>query len=208
MKEETTQSDLEKIRDEKCIPIARDVLKDIATTLLPPDANVKIDYNPVILKILQRNLENDLNIKIETPYIFQLVLGALSGLNRTVQSCSTVLIDDVRYAALGTKVLGFLAESNIRLTNVTPEEVDADFAPVKEKINTLFAEEKLSMMEVKYIMDNIFEGFKTVQAGFNQSLETSVEKAEAKLLGIEYMSDLTFKKLNDVLTGIPLNDLK
>jgi hypothetical protein len=196
-----TTLDLDKVRDEKCIPIAREVMKDIATTLLPEDANVLIDYNPIILKVLQRNLDNDLNIKIETPYVFQLILGALAGLNKTVQECTAVPIDDIRYGKIGNKILSILAESNIRLGNVTPEEVDADFADVKVKINELFSEEKLSMMEVKYIMDNIFEAFKVMNAGFNQSLENSVERAEAKLLGIEFMSDLTMKKLNDVLVS-------
>jgi hypothetical protein len=194
-----TTPNLDTLRDEKCIPIAREVMKDISTTLLPEDANVLVNYNPMILKVLQRNLDNDLNIKVETPYVFQLILGALSGLNRTVQTCTVVPIDDIRYGKIGNKILGILADSNIRLGNVTPEEIDADFAEVKANINALFTEEKLSMLEVKYIMDNIFEAFKVMNAGFNQSLETSVEKAEAKLLGIETMSDLTMKKLNDVL---------
>ncbi len=207
MENKEKEVDLDKARDEKCIPIAREVLKDLATTLLPEDANKVVDYNPAILKIMKRSLDHDLNISTECTYIFQLILGAFTGLNKTVQGCSTILIDDVRYGRIGGQILTILSEANVRFGNVSPEEVEIDFAPVKEKINALFAEEKLSMMEVKYIMDNIFEGLKMVQSGFSESVEKSTQKAEAKALGIEFMSDLTMGRLNDVLMGVPFPKL-
>lgn len=192
--------DLEKVRDDRCIPIARAVMNDMVDQLLPEDANVKIDYDSLIKSILQKNLDADLNITIETPYVFQLILSALAGLNKTVQTCDMLLIDDARYAAIGRKILAAVAVADVRLVNATSEEVDEDFAPVKAKIDAIFTKEKLSMLEVKYIMDNIFSGFETVSNGFARALEKSSERAEAKLFGIESMSDLTMKRLQEVLT--------
>lgn len=192
--------DLEKARDEKCIPIARSLLADLATDLLPEDANVKVDYNPIALKFLKAMFEADLNITIEVSYIFQLILGVFSGLNKTVQGATAVPTDDVRYAAIGKKVLGFLVGVDIKMNDVKPEDIERDFAPIKVKINELFAEEKLTMVEIKYVMDNIFESFTTVNNMVQKSLEISTARAEAKLFGIGAMDELTMKKLDSVLT--------
>lgn len=203
MADESNEKTLDQLRDEKCIPVAHGILNDIAVDLIPADANEKVDYNPILLKILQRNLEADLNITSDIPYVFQLVLGVLSGLNKTVQGVNTVPIDDVRYGAIGKKVLGILATANITIAEkVDPEQVDKEFAPVAEQLSALFAEEKLSMLEVKYIMDNIFESFNTVQNIHMTSIAQSTERAEAKLFGVEFMTDMTLGKLDKVLKEV------
>lgn len=193
------ETDLEKLRDEKCIPVAKAILKDLAQDLIPEDANKKIDFTPAVKNILTKTLEADLNISTENSYIFQLILGVFAALNTTVQACDTVLIDDVRYGAISKKILDIVASADIRMGNVMPEEIVLDFIPVKEQINALFAAEKLSMLEVKYIMDNIFTSFKTVTDMFNHSVQISSEKAEAKMFKVESMSDLTMKRLDEVL---------
>lgn len=194
-----TQPDLDKLRDEKCIPIARAVLADMVSGLLPEDANEKVDYNPLVLKMLQHSLDADLNLTTETPYLIQLVLGAFSGLNKTVQTIATVPIDEVRYAAIGVKILKILADSNVTLGSVTPDQTATDFATAKEQVGALVADEKLNMMEVKYIMDNIFDSFRTVSSMYEASIERQTGIAEAKLFGIEHMSDLSLKRLDEVL---------
>lgn len=191
--------DLEKQRDDKCIPVARAILADMALDLIPEDANVKIDYNPIVGKILQREMDADLNITTEVSYIFQLLLGAFAGLNLTAQSCTTTPADDVRYGSIAKKILGIVSEANVGLTPATPEETIADFAPVKEKLNVLFAEEKLSMLEVKYIMDNIFDALKTVEQIVAAQVQDATDRAEAKLFGVEFKSDLSLKQVDDVL---------
>lgn len=192
-------ADLEKLRDEKCIPVARQVIVDMVSGLLPEDANEKMDYNPLVLKMLQLSLDADLNLTSETPYLIQLILGAFSGLNKTVQEVATVPIDEVRYAAIGVKILNIMADANVTLGSVTPDQTTADFAAVKEKVGTLIAEEKLNLMELKYIMDNIFDSFRTVSSLYEASIEKQTSKAEAKLFGVEDMSDLSLKRLDEVL---------
>lgn len=191
--------DLEKQRDEKCIPIAKEVLKDLEQLMIPEDANNKIDLNPLILKLLTRTFDADFNIEMENSYLFQLVLGVLSGLNGAVQTCDTALIDDVRYGKIQKEILSYIADGNIRMGNVTPEDNTADFVPVKGKLNALFKRENMSMLEVKYVMDNIFDLFKKVTDIFNRSVEQSSARAEAKAFGIDSMHDLTMKKLDSVL---------
>lgn len=191
--------DLEKARDEKCIPIARAIFGDMVNTLIAEDASKEIDYNPLVKSILTKMLEADTNLLTENTYIFQLLLGVFSGLNRTVQMCETVQIDDVRYGNIARKILEIVAKHNVTIGNPTPDEVDKDFAPIKEELDVLFANEKLTIMEVKYIMDNIFTGFSDVQTIFNMSIEQSTKRAEAKSFGIEDMTDLSMKKLDGFL---------
>lgn len=190
--------DLEKLRDEKCIPIARQMVKELASDLLPVDGTA-IPAGPLAQKFLKFGLDADLNITTEASYIFQLTLGVLSGLNVTVQGVETVPIDDVRYFDIGRKILGFVTEHDVTIGSVTPDQTQVDFAPIKEKINALIAEEKLSMLEVKYIMDNIFKNFTLVNNLFSESLEENSRRAEAKLFGIEDMTDLSMSKLDSVL---------
>lgn len=203
-----SNADLDKARDEKCIPVARGMMEDMKDGLLPDvGENGIVDINPLVITFLKRGLEADLVIATEASYVFQLVLGALSGLNSAVQKVELPPLDEARYVGIGRKVLAYLAESNVRLGTVTPEESEADFAPVMAKINALFAEEKLSSLEVKYLMQNIFDMFSKVNNRFTESLEASSAKAEAKLFGIDSMNDLTLKQLDQVLIS-PVPEVK
>lgn len=193
------EGDLEKLRDEKCIPLARLILADMAELLMPEDANEKVDYNPIVLKTLARTLEADTNISKENTYLFQLILGVFSGLNVTVQSATTLPIDDVRYGAIAKQILKIVSEANVTMGSVTKEDTERDFAPVKEKIDALFLAEKMSLLEVKYVMDNIFTSFSTFTDLFNRNVESSSQKAEAKMFGVESMYDLSMKRLDEVL---------
>lgn len=193
-------SEEEKARDAKCIPVARWILNDMAMLMIPENANDKIDFTPIVLKMLGRTLEADMNIATEVSYVPQLILSVLSGLNKAVQECDFTPVDDVRYGKIAKQILSIVAVADIRMNAVTPEESAADFAPVKEQLKALFTAEKLSLLEIKYVMDTfIFNSFTTVNNIFSKSLQDSTERAEAKLFGVESMSDLTMKKLDGVL---------
>lgn len=191
--------DLEALRDEKCVPVARNILGIMATDLIPKDANDVVDYRPVALKVLTEFFTADLVIATEASYVPQLLLGVLSGLNQTAQMCDTLPIDDVRYGGISRKILEIVATTNVRMTDVTKEMMEEDFAPVKEQLNKLFAEEKLNRLELKYVMDNIFDSFTALNNLVSQSLESSSARAEAKLFGIDSMDELTVRKLDEVL---------
>lgn len=192
--------DLEKIRDEKVMPLAREMLKDVALAVGTLNEDQQVDIETVVLKSLSRTLESDLNIVSDIPYLFQLVLGAFTALNKTTQECETESMDDSRYGRVAQKVLSMVCEANITLGDVKQEQTTADFAPIKEKLNDLFKAESLSKIEVRYVMDSIFEAFKQITGLYNRSIEESTEQASAKLFGIETMNDLTIGKLNEVLT--------
>lgn len=196
---------LDQLRDEKVIPVVRGMLVDMATDLLPEDANVKVDYNQMVMKIMTRVLEADLNIVGENPYAFQLALGVMSGLNKTVQGCDTTPIDDVRYGAIGRQILSIVATANIPMGGaaLTPEEEVAVYAPVKEQLNALFKAQNLSMLEVKYIMDQIFDSFNAVQNAFMNGVAQLTSDATARVMGLEFVDDLGMQKLNEVLIETP-----
>lgn len=193
---EPVEPDADQLRDEKCFPIAREMFKDVANLMVPEDANEKVDYTPVLTALLTKALAANLNLTTETSYVFQLMLGILAGLNVTVQGSETIPIDDVRYGAIGRKILQITAEADITLGTVAPEQTVADFTPVKDQINALIKEENLSMLEVKYIMDNIFESFTSVNNGFSDSIANSMKTAEERLWKVEDMSDIDMQMLD------------
>lgn len=191
--------DLDKRRDDRVFPVVKKVLEYIASDMIPEDANIQVDYNPVTLKILQEYVDADLNISTEMTYVSQVALNVLAGLNRTVQMCDFLPIDDQRYGTIGRKILQILSDANIPLGNLTPEQNDTAFAPVKEQLSALFAEEKLTWLEIKYVMDNIFDSYKVVNGVVGRSIEDSTALAEAKLFGLDTMNDLTLQKLDTIL---------
>lgn len=193
------EPDADQLRDEKCMPLAHAMFDDVARLMVPEDANQGVDYTPVLTALLSKCLEANLNLTTENPYVFQLMLGILAGLNVTVQGCDTTPIDDVRYGAIARKILQITADAHITLGSVTTEQTAADFAPVKEQINALIKEENLSMLELKYIMDNIFESFTAVNNGFSDSVGNSMKLAEERLWKVQDMSDIDMGMLDTVL---------
>lgn len=192
-----TEPDLNALRDEKCIPVVRGMLVDMATDLIPDDANVEVNYLPMIMKMLKRTLDADTNLTTDNPYIFQMIKSVLVGLNVTVQQLKpSTMIDDVRYGTIAKKVLSIVATANINLTPKSEEDVQTSFAPIKEQLQALFDAEKMSWMEIKYVMDNVFAAFDDVSTIFNNKVEGFLEKAEAKAMGVEFLSDVTMQKLD------------
>lgn len=196
--EQVPEVDLEKVRDEKCFPIAQGVLEDMAELMMPL-SNDSAAFHAPTMKILQRMLDADTNLVSENPYVFQLVLGAVSGMNTALQSCTTVPMDDDRYSEIAKKMLTILAKGKVKLGTLTPEESVVVFTPIKDELNVLIAEEQLTRLELKYIVDNILASFKLMQGMFSDSIESSTQKMEAKILGLDAMSDLSMAKLNEAL---------
>jgi hypothetical protein len=193
-------ADLEALRDQKCEPVVRGMLNDLAKDLIPPDANEKIDYNPVILALQQRALDADLNITTEVSYVFQLITGVLQGLSATVQTCTFVPPDDVKYGRIAKQILLILAgATSVDVLDSKAENIEKNFAAVKPQIDQLFMQEKLSMLEIKYIMDNVFDAYNDVESAFMQLLKQHGDQASAKLFGVESLVDLSLKKLDEVL---------
>lgn len=198
MNPETT-ANLDAARDEKCIPIARAVMADMSDKLLQETETA--DYKPLVLGILQKTLTADLNITMDVTYVFQLILSVLSGLNAAIQKSNPAKIDDVRYASIAKRILTIVSDANVKMGAITPEETDAEFTSVIPKLNDLFSAENLSVVEIKYVMDSIFEAFKQVNNIFSNSLADSIKRMEAKVLNIPTMDDLTMQKLNSVLVA-------
>lgn len=188
---------LEKVRDEKCFPIARAIFKEFPTGLIP-DAGK--NNKALQLSALSVMLDADLNIAEEVSYVNQLLLGVLSGLNKTVQNTGNENADDIYYG-IARNILKIVADhiDTVSLDKVTPEVTEKDFADIRIKLVELFEEHNLSQLEVKYITDKIFTEFTNFHNALSASITSSTERMECKILGIEFMSDLNMKKLNDVL---------
>ena len=182
--------DLDKLRDEKCIPIAQDFLKELSKGLFLPDGSD--NTTPLVKIFLSRMLEENLEVGTEASYIPQLILGGLSILNTTLQACDTVPVDDMKYGNIASKILSILVEGKVDLLS---KDLNKD---LQSKLNTLIANEKLNTLEIRYIRDMIFESFTEVNNLLSRSIEESTTKMECKILGIEPMDKLTMQKLNEV----------
>ena len=183
----------EEIRDEKCFPVTQAILEGMAKNLLEEDG-----VKNTAVATLSLLLEQDLNVTTDVSYIPQLILGALSGINATVQVCDMAPLDEETYNNVAKKILGILAEAKIKI-GFNPDEVSTVFAGIKDKLSALFLEEKLNSLEVKHIMDNILSAFNAFNNMLASSIEMSSEKATAKLFELDATSDLTMKKLDEVL---------
>lgn len=187
--------DLEKKRDEICIPLSKTILTEVAKDLVNSNDNQK----EIVMKTLSLMLDSDLNITTEVSYIPQLLLKNLSGLNAMLQTCDVVQPDDERYGKIATKILVLLSEANIDVTVTTPEEIVKQYEPLKQKLNELFKEENISKLELDYIKDMIFESFTSFNNTLTSSIEDATKKAQRKAFGIEFDSDMTLKKLDEFL---------
>jgi hypothetical protein len=183
----------EEIRDEKCFPVTQAILEGMAKNLLEEDG-----VKNTAVATLSLLLEQDLNVTTDVSYIPQLILGALSGVNATVQVCDMAPLDEEKYNNVAKKILGILADTKIKI-GFNPDEVSTVFAGIKDKLSALFLEEKLNSLEVKHIMDNILSAFNAFNNMLASSIEMSSEKATAKLFELDVTSDLTMKKLDEVL---------
>ena len=183
----------EEIRDEKCFPVTQAILEGMAKNLLEEDG-----VKSTAVATLSLLLEQDLNVTTDVSYIPQLILGALSGVNATVQVCDMDPLDEEKYNNVAKKILGILADAKIKI-GFNPDEVATVFARIKDKLSALFLEEKLNSLEVKHIMDNILSAFNAFNNMLASSIEMSSEKATAKLFELDATSDLTMKKLDEVL---------
>lgn len=193
------EKSLDELRDEKCVPIVNDLIQELAKDMMPENANEGVNYTPIVTTILQKFLEENTNITTENDYIFQLILGSLSGLNGAINKSATLPIDNIRYVKVCKELLNILAKSGIEFGPATPNEISEKYEILLPDINELFAREKINTLESKYITDAIFETFKAIQGMVGTSIEKSMSKAEAKLFSVEDMTDVTMSMLDKIL---------
>src|ERR1035437_6660207 len=140
-----TEKTLDEIRDEKCFPVTQAILEGMAKNLLEEDG-----VKNTVLGALELSFQEDLNIVTDMSYIPQLILGALSGVNATVQVADTIPLDEDKYNKIAKAILVILAEEKIKI-DFKPDEVSTVFAGIKNKLSALFLGEKINSLEVKHI---------------------------------------------------------
>ena len=172
----------EEIRDEKCFPVTQAILEGMAKNLLEEDG-----VKSTAVATLSLLLEQDLNVTTDVSYIPQLILGALSGVNATVQVADTIPLDEEKYNRVAKNILSILATEKINI-GFKPDEVSTVFSGIKDKLSALFTEEKINSLEAKHIMENLLTSFGAFNNLLASSIEMSTEKATAKVFGIDATS--------------------
>lgn len=192
--------DLEEVRDRRVLPVVKGVLADMAGDMASVDVTANTDFTALLIKILHRALDADLNLTTENPYVFQLVLDTYSAFSTVIQGCDIKSVDDARFAKIGKEFMAILSSVDMPLGKSAKKEDQAKaMEAAKPQIEALCAAEGLTWLEVKYITEGLFRSLKSVEQLFTSNVTRSLERMEAKILGIDDMSDLTMKKLDETL---------
>lgn len=192
--------DLEAQRDERVVPVAQGVLADMASEIASTDVNSDTDFTAILVKILQRTLAADLNLITENPEIFKNILGVYSAFSTVVQKSVHASDEDVRFGKIGREMMALLVKANIPMgMKATPALQAAAAEAIQPDLEAIFARENLTWLEIKYILEGLFRSLKSIEQLFSVNVERSVKHMEAKILGIDDMTDLTMGKLDETL---------
>lgn len=192
--------DLEQLRDDRTVPVAIGVIADIANDESMMNIKDQADFTGVLMSILKRALDADLNLTTDNPYIFQLVLGAYGAFSSVIQKAKMPDADDERFAKISQKLLKLLVAANIPMgRNVTPQDQEKAAESIQPQLEEIFASENLTWIEVKYIMEGLFRTLKGVESLYQRNVDMSLQRMEAKILGVESMTDVTMQKLDETL---------
>lgn len=197
---ETTVPDLEVLRDELVVPIAREVFADIAKSMPSETEEANADYTELLTGILTRSLNADLNLTTDNPYLFQLVLGVYGAFSTTVQKCSMPKVDEERFSRIAGQMMRMVAGASVPMgKDVTPADQETALEAIQPELEALFARENLTSVEITYILQNIFRSLKTTQELFSGNIDRAVNRMEAKILGLNDLTELTMSKLDETL---------
>lgn len=192
---------LEQERDDRVIPVVRGVLADLAGIETSVDVNDRSQFTNVIVSILKRTLAADLNVQMDTSYVFQLALTAFGALNQFAMSCKMADSQEERYSRIAHEMMQLLSSANvpIGMRVNTPDQVAA-LEVIRPQMEAIFARENLTKFELSYILEGLLNAFKVTESVYAQNIDDSVKRMEAKVLGIDDMSDLTMNKLDWALS--------
>lgn len=192
--------DPEKERDVRAVPVAHGVLEDLAGLNSVSDVQDRSEFTNVIVKILKRSLEADLNVALDNPYVFQLALGAFGAFNQFIQSCKMAESENKRYSTIAHEMMVLFADAKVPMgMQVKTEEQVAALESIRPQIEEIFAREMLTKLEVSYILEGLMNALKITHQVFSDNVKQAVDRMEAKILQVEFVSDLTMKQLDATL---------
>lgn len=199
-KEPVVEPDLEALRDERVVPVARGVLKDIADGKPATGEDQTSEFQELRMKILKRSLDADLNLTTDNPYIFQLVLGAFGAFSSVIQRATFAQQQDEKFSRIAHEAMALLVSVEVPMgTKVKAEEQIAALEAILPQLNDLFARENITWLEMKYILEGMFNALKITESTFTNDVTHSLHTMESKILGVQDLSDLTMRKLDETL---------
>lgn len=197
-----TGPDLELLRDNRVVPVAQGVLDDISKSMPSTDITPDTDFTTLLIQILQRTLDADLNLTTDNPYLFQLVLGVFAAFNTVTQKSKLTANDDSRFARIAGELMAIMVKANVPMgKDVKPAEQEKALEAYQGEFDAIFEREKLTSLELSYILEGMLRSFKTTEQLFSGNVQRSVQVMEAKILQIPDMTDLSMKTLDETLKG-------
>lgn len=192
--------DLEAARDARVIPVTQGVLEDIAGLNAISDMKDKSEFTNLVINVIKRALDADLNVASDNPYVFQLALGAFGAFNQFVMSCKMAESQDVRYSTIAHELMSLFVGAKVPMgMNVKTEEQVAALEPIRSQIEEIFARESLTNLEVSFILEGLLNALKITHQTFSDHIQQATDRMESKILQLEYVSDLSMRKLDDTI---------
>jgi hypothetical protein len=194
---EAPKVDLDAEQDARCAPVAQGILEDMANSESVSD---KSQFAQVIMGVLKRALDANLNVAMDNPFVFQILLKAVGAFNNAITATKMTPLDDARYGRIAHELLKVFASAHVPMGNkVTEDQIKEALAAVQPQFDAIFEREKLNTLEVRYILEGVLKTTQTLQGFFTRSIEESVDRMEEKILQIGHKTELTMGKLDDIL---------
>lgn len=196
------QPDLDAERDARVIPIVRAVFGDLISDVFLAEG-AQADYRQVVMKIMQKSLDADLNVVSDNPHIFSLLLDLFSAFNECVMQCKMPEINNDRLSKIGGEMMQLLQSANVPLgKDATKESQVKVLEDIKPQLEALFERESLTWLEIDYILKGLMNSVRTIEGEFTRNMRLSNDRMEAKILNIETLPDLTMSKLDWALMTV------
>lgn len=191
---------LDQERDDRVIPVAQGVLEDLAGQTASLDINDKSEFTNVIVKILNRSLDADLNVVQDNPYVWQLIISVFGAFTQVVMDSKMADSQDARYSSIAHEIMTLLAGAKVPMgMKVTTQDQVAALQSIKPQLEEIFAREMLTRLEVTHILEGLMNAMKVTNQVFENNVNSATNRMEAKILQIDDLSDLTMKKLDSTL---------
>lgn len=192
--------DLDAERDIRVIPVAQGVLKDLAGQSAALDINDRSEFTNVIAKIVNRFIDADLNVTMDNPYVWQLIISIFAAFMQVVMESKMAEPQDERYSKIAHEMMALIAGVTVPIgMGVKTEDQVAALQSIKPQLEEIFAREMLTRLEVMHIMEGLMNAMKVTNQTVERHVQDGVERMEAKILKLNDLSELTMGKLDTTL---------
>lgn len=107
---------------------------------------------------------------------------------------------NLRCEPIAEEVIQIIAKANIPARNMADhEEMLKTYSPVQMKIAQLFFDKNLTLGDTNYVWQIVQQILDQAKSLTVNSIQVAFERCEQMLFGVDNMSEVTMKKMDDIL---------